>query len=517
MELGFIKGSLPINGRCCSTFLIAMLVAAFAATGALFAVPIGVIFGMLLGPIFGPIILFIGSFLIGISGYAGTTATIYGTGAIIVAIIVSFGTIIDTPKEGCGLATFIAMLIGTFVSYGYMQGAIGGYYGSSLTLFIPISLLLSLPAYFVAGVYRMEENNYDISKREISIPFVDGSTTRTVGSIYSQIRGSNKPTITSTDRYSTDRKPLIKDLYAEGTITSDTAFQTFSSEESTPSTPNVSVTTLSEPAGENLRIVVKVTNQGSLSVTAVTVTLDAPDGLEFTQGSTASARLGSVTPNGGYQSAVYFLKPTRCVDDSYGGIVVYRDAYDNSYTLEIPRQRLINICPMLEGTDSAKEIFTDCKYGALERNTAAFKFAGLSSVVFSLAESRLSSLIPAERIEQELENDGYLAYTCVVGKTKYGDSKFAAEIQVSGTSSGGILTLSIYSDDDRILSGFFVDIMDTIREHIEIIEESAQIKPTACSNCGAALNLTNLGEDLIYSCESCGAKGKMPPWFGEFE
>ncbi len=274
---------------------------------------------------------------------------------------------------------------------------------------------------------------------------------------------------------------------------------------------NLTVASGIDHAGENLKIAVKITNNSSLAVIGVTITLDAPAALEYVKGSNATQRIGSITPNS-FQSAIFWLKATRCIDDSYGGVISYRDATNQHNTLQIPRKRLVNICPMLEITDSPKDIFAACKFGGLERNSTSFKFEGPPSVAFNLATSRVSSLEPVERIEDDFEGGEYLGYSCVVGRTKYEKQMFGAEIQVSGTPSGGVLTLSVYTDDERILSGFFVDIMTEVRQHVDILEENNSLKPTNCPNCNAPLNLANIPESRIYQCESCGSRGKIPPW-----
>jgi len=282
----------------------------------------------------------------------------------------------------------------------------------------------------------------------------------------------------------------------------------------TPTAPirdEITVTSGIDMAGDNLKLGVKVSNLSDTSIIGVTVTLDAPEGLEFTKGVGASVKLGSIAP-GGFQSAIFWLKPLRCVDDSYGGSVMYQNARGDTRVSEIPRKRLVNVCPMLIGTESPQEIFTECKFGTLVRNSASFKFQGTPRTVFQLARTRVSTLIPSDFDERDLEDDGYMAYTCVVGKTKYGDSKFAAEIQVSGNPAGGVLTIHVYSDDERILSGFFVDILTDVRQHVELLEESSTIRPTTCPACNAPLDLLSIDESRVYECDSCGAKGKVPPW-----
>jgi len=275
-------------------------------------------------------------------------------------------------------------------------------------------------------------------------------------------------------------------------------------------TPEVIVTSGYDIAGENLKIAVKVSNEGELTISNALVTLDAPDGLEFVQETTMTQKLGTIT-GGGFQSAIFWLKPLRCVDDEYGGQVVFRDAKGDSHTTAIPRKRVVNVCPMLAPIAEADEVFSKLKFGALSRNCSSFEFSGDPRTVFSLAEGRLVGLEPVERSEQEFDNETYLGYSCYVGETKYGDKQFAAEIQVSGVPSGGVLTLGVYSDEERILSGFMVEIMQDVRKHIEVLKEHTCPVAT-CPKCGANLDLSSIGEGRIYSCSYCGVVGKAPPW-----
>ena len=71
-------------------------------------------------------------------------------------------------------------------------------------------------------------------------------------------------------------------------------------------------------AGENLKLAVKVNNEGSLAIMNVTVNLDVPDGFEFVSGTLPSQKIGNISASS-FQSAIFWLKPQRCVDDEYGG------------------------------------------------------------------------------------------------------------------------------------------------------------------------------------------------------
>ncbi|MCF2137878.1 MAG: DUF2341 domain-containing protein [Candidatus Thorarchaeota archaeon] len=262
--------------------------------------------------------------------------------------------------------------------------------------------------------------------------------------------------------------------------------------------------------GEYLKLAVKVENTSDLIITDVQVILNVPDGFEFARDTSQMQKLGNIAGHS-FQSAIFWLRPLRCVDSEYGGTVLYVDAHGTQQVVKIPTKRLVNICPMLTATERADEVFSRLKSGALARNCSSFEFSGNARAVLKMAEARLSGLTPVDHSEHEYEDGMYLGYACYVGQTKYGESQFAAEIQVSGTPQGGVLTVSIYSDDERILSGFFVDIMYDIRQHIEIIKE--KMCPLAtCSKCGAPIDLTKVGPDRIYRCEYCGTMGKASPW-----
>lgn len=326
--------------------------------------------------------------------------------------------------------------------------------------------------------------------------------------------------VTFSSRWGGIKIPEIKTPSRPASITKSPTPEPRISQITTHTTPSVqpeptrdsdiSVTSGYDIAGESLKLGVKISNTGQLAILNVTVNLDVPDGFEFDRGTLPSQKLGNVA-GGSYQSAIFWLKPQRCVDDEYGGSVIFRDASNATHTVEIPRKRIVNVCPMLESTERADDVFKKLKFGSLKRNCASFKFNGNPKTAFALAETRLKGLNPVDRSEDSYSDGTYLGYSCYVGETKFGEEQFAAEIQASGTDSAGVLTLSVYSDDERILSGFFADIMPEVREHIEVLEE--QVCPIAtCPKCGADIDPTSIGDDRVYKCSYCGAISKVAPW-----
>ncbi|MCF2136704.1 MAG: hypothetical protein K9W43_05615 [Candidatus Thorarchaeota archaeon] len=265
--------------------------------------------------------------------------------------------------------------------------------------------------------------------------------------------------------------------------------------------------------GETLKIAIKVKNDQSLSIMNVAVLLDLPDGLELRDDSEPIQRLGNIPP-GKFQSAIFWARPLRCLDDDFSGVVRFQDARGVKQTIEIPPKRIVNICPMLSSTENAESIFKELKYNTLARNCASFKFNGVSRTVFELAQARLTGLSALDLSEKTFEDGTYLGYSYYVGETKYGQQHFAVEIQVTGLNGSGILTLTVYSEDQRILSGFFADVMPSIREHISIIEEQACPLLT-CPKCGASIDPSKIDDERLYHCTYCGVYTKIAPWLLE--
>jgi hypothetical protein len=263
-------------------------------------------------------------------------------------------------------------------------------------------------------------------------------------------------------------------------------------------------------AGENLKLGIKISNNGALAILNVTVNIDAPDSFEFVKETYPSQKIGTIS-GGSYQSAIFWLRPLRCIDDEYGGVVTFRDATNKTHTVPIPSKRIVNVCPMLSSTLRADDVFKKLKFGSMKRNCSSFKFSGPPKTVFALAEARLKGLAPVDRSEDHFVEGTYLGYSCYVGQTKYGEEFFAAEIQASGTQGNGVLTLTVYSEDERILSGFFADILPEVRKHIEVLEEQSCSLST-CPKCGANINPISIDTNRIYKCEYCGALSKVAPW-----
>jgi len=171
---------------------------------------------------------------------------------------------------------------------------------------------------------------------------------------------------------------------------------------------------------------------------------------------------------------------------------------------------------MLTGENvSVDEILGLLKTSALKCNRKICTFEADPKIVFKMAVKRVSGLILLDKCEEELD-DSYLAYACYIGKTKYKNFKFAVEINVSAKNGRGVLSIITYSDEEAILTGFFTEIMEDLKEHIKVVEETEQVITDGCPNCGRPIIPTKKyiinAEKGIIRCKACNSLIKIPKW-----
>ncbi|MHA1771585.1 MAG: DUF2341 domain-containing protein [Candidatus Thorarchaeota archaeon] len=368
-------------------------------------------------------------------------------------------------------------------------------------IFIVSASLMTVALILYGGMSVFTNINSEHSTRFPNLPDLDGFFEESIVSPYGLVTTQEGQELWTREKHS-----RVESVSASRTAPRVLATEMTQDQVSGP----IDVESGFDTAGEYLKLAIKVTNSGSDQITNVTVFIDVPDGFEFVRKTSRSQKLGRIQPNG-FQSAIFWLRPLRCVDGEYTGTVRYVNKNEVIRYVKIPPKRIVNICPMLTATERADEVFARLKSGSLSRNCSSFEFTGEPRVVLHMAEARLSGLVPVDHSEETYDNGVYLGYACYVGQTRYGKYQFAAEMQVTGSTRGGVLTISIYSDDPRILSGFFVDVMYDIREHIVILEE--RMCPIAtCPRCGGSIDLRKVGQDRIFQCEYCGTMGKIAPW-----
>ncbi len=268
-----------------------------------------------------------------------------------------------------------------------------------------------------------------------------------------------------------------------------------------------------ETAGAYLKVGIKVENNAQTSITDVSVKIDVPTALERINPKTGIIELGVIKP-GGKQSANFQLQPTRCVDDIITGIIMFRDPTGKLYTQDMKPLELKSVCPMLTGDDVDQEwILMSLKKGKLKSNKASFKFDGDPNVAFAMAEQRVRGLIPIDRDERFVgeHGDHYIAYSAYIGRTKYGEFDFATEITATGYAGQGLLTVSVYSNEEAILTGFIFEVMQDVKKNIEIIQE-INVVDQACPECGGMLDMDIADEEGYIKCGFCETMLRVPKW-----
>ena len=124
----------------------------------------------------------------------------------------------------------------------------------------------------------------------------------------------------------------------------------------------------------------------------------------------------------------------------------------------------------------------------------------------------MRGLIQIDRDERFFEDGTYIAYSSYIGRTKYGDFDFAVEIMATGQYGQGLLTISVYSNEEAILSGFFYEVLEEVKKSIEITKEKVHVAEKVCPECGAKLDLGRVDDEGYLSCEFCGTHLRLSAW-----
>ena len=275
--------------------------------------------------------------------------------------------------------------------------------------------------------------------------------------------------------------------------------------------PHLEVNGGFEVIGEFMKAGIKIANQGQSVAIDCSVTLEGiPEALILTEPTAPYLRLGNIRP-GEFQSAIYKLKPSRCVDGSITGVINYYDYAGERHTVDVPPIRIRNICPFLTSEGVVVDEFTDVlKLGLLPCSRMSFHFNGPPKTAMALAEQRVRQLIQIDRDEKVVEGT-YCGYACYMGNAKYGGYMFATEICVSGTETHGQLTVSVYSNEQAIVSGYIHEVMEDVRKHIETTSEIALLTGK-CPECGGEIDPQRADEKGFVNCNFCRCLSVIPPW-----
>ena len=269
-----------------------------------------------------------------------------------------------------------------------------------------------------------------------------------------------------------------------------------------------------ERSGEWIKLGIKVVNNTGLVINNVTVQIDEyPSALQYEQKmKKASVDLQSINP-GELQSAIFRFKPTRCVDGSITGFVRYTDAKGKKHTIDIESIEVKSVCPMLtsDGVDYT-EVVERLMEESLTCNKVFIEFEGNVRSVFDVVQARLGRLILYDH-DWRISESAYIGHLFYLGKTKYAKKYFAAEFLLSGTSEDkGGLTISVYSDEPAILTGFFHEIVSDLENHITVLKESSEACGIGCGKCGGPLDIENVVEGGYVKCDHCDFWNRVPKW-----
>jgi len=269
-----------------------------------------------------------------------------------------------------------------------------------------------------------------------------------------------------------------------------------------------------ERAGEWIKLGVKIINNSDFVINRVTVQIDEyPSALQYEEaGKEAVSHLQTINA-GEYQSAIFRFKPIRCVDGSITGFVRYSDAKGKKHTIDIRSVDVKSVCPMLTSDGvTESEILDKLMDGHLNCNKVFIEFEGNVRSVFDVVQARLGRLILYDH-DWRASGSAYIGHLFYLGKTKYAKKYFAAEFLLSGTSEDkGGLTISVYSDEPAILTGFFHEIVSDLGNHITVLKESSEVCGIGCGKCGGPLDIEKVVEGGYVKCEHCDFWNRIPKW-----
>jgi ribosomal protein L37AE/L43A len=73
--------------------------------------------------------------------------------------------------------------------------------------------------------------------------------------------------------------------------------------------------------------------------------------------------------------------------------------------------------------------------------------------------------------------------------------------------------MTVYSDEEAILTGFFSEVLDDVKKSLEIFEEK-KVEELKCASCGAPIDLEKCDAKGYYKCEYCSTIEKVAAWHG---
>ena len=261
--------------------------------------------------------------------------------------------------------------------------------------------------------------------------------------------------------------------------------------------------------GEYLKLGVKVLNDSNSIVVGTRVFIEAPEGLEFVEPAEGVITLGNIEPKGGFQSAIFKLKPRRCVSGKVTGSVIYRDYQNVRHTMEFKPVEVASVCPFIIDAGFDKdEILELIKSGVLATERNAFSFRGKPAAVFEVAQNCVRGITPVDKKAQTIDGT-FIGYAFYIGKTMP-NFAFAVEVQVTGREDSGQLTVYVYSDSTPVLTGFFRDCVENMRQHVKIVEEKLTLAVDKCPSCGVSIDLTQKTAEGLVTCKYCRTPIYLP-------
>jgi hypothetical protein len=208
-----------------------------------------------------------------------------------------------------------------------------------------------------------------------------------------------------------------------------------------------------EREGGLFKIGIKVLNESTFVISDVKVRLGAPEALNFVAPETDTFELGSIAP-GEFQTAIYKLEPTRCVDGSISGIVEYRDSSGKIRTTGIRKLAISSICPFIKPIHLTSEEF-DEKARSLLSLSQVIKTRLSPKKIRNALQARLSAF--ATISEEFFAGEGIGKY---FGAGKYSGEQLGVILEIEE----GKLKIVAFGSNKSMLTGIISECDELIKK-----------------------------------------------------
>jgi len=249
------------------------------------------------------------------------------------------------------------------------------------------------------------------------------------------------------------------------------------SQKSSEKVANVEVTRGFSISGETIKFGVKVHNLNPHKLYDIDVILRVPSALKILSPKDKKVTIDSLDP-GASESAIFMLKPDRCVSGFIKGTVTYENPLNGEICTTVMKpKKLHSICPFLSPMEISESEYIG-HTGEFHSTSTGISFTGINlTTAASIVAKRCAQL---HLVGSCASNDQRLLM--MAGRSEVERMKYLLTVVLSEEEEGIKLTLNGYSDREEGLAGFLSEISDSIRYTIKNMASSKEVTKVEVHN-----------------------------------